>query len=86
MFIDSGCHSGMLSKSKCQVLRAASVLHVLFVDPSILLSVSSTISSNAIVAIQNFVDTYCQHAAFIAGRGVVEEEIKHLVSGSFLVI
>lgn len=71
----------MLSKSKGQVLRVAADLHVLFVDPSTLPTITSQISMNAIIAAQNFVDTCCQHAAFIAGRGLVDEEIQHLVSG-----
>lgn len=71
----------MLSKSKGQVLRVAAVLHVLFVDPSTLSTIPSLISVEAITAAQNFVDTCCQHAAFIAGRGLVNEEIQHLVSG-----
>ena len=32
------------------------------------------------IVAQNFVDTCCQHAAFIAGRENVEEEISHLTS------
>ena len=71
----------MLSKSKGQVLQDASILHVLFVDPSALSSIPSVISIEAINATQSFVDTCCQHAAFIAGRGLVDEEIDHLVSG-----
>jgi hypothetical protein len=71
---------GMLSKSKGQVLRVAAVLHMLFVDPSTLPTIPSLISIEAITAAQSFVDTCCQHAAFIAGCGLVDE-IQHLVSG-----
>ena len=77
-------HPGMLGKSKGQVLRVAAVLHVLFVEPSEIASVPSTISTNAITAAQNFVDTCCQHAAFIAGRGQIEDEINYLASGYYL--
>lgn len=69
----------MLSKSKGQVLRVAAVLHVLFMNPPT--SIPSTISTKAITAAQNFVDTCCQHAAFIAGRGLIDEEIDHLIAG-----
>ena len=46
--------------------------------------VLSTFSVNAIVAAQNFVDTCCQHAAYIAGRGTLEEEISHLTAAGTL--
>lgn len=65
----------MLSKSKGQVLRVAAVLHMLFVDSSTLLTIPSLISIEAITAAQNFSDTCCQHTAFIAGCGLVDEEI-----------
>ena len=70
----------MLSKSKGQVLRVAAILHVLFVDSPTL--IPSTISVKAITAAQNFIDTCCQHAAVIAGRGLIDEEIDHLTAGS----
>ena len=34
-----------------------------------------TVSSKAVLAARNFVDTRCQHAAFVAGRGLMEDEI-----------
>ena len=40
----------------------------------------STISTESIVAAQNFVDLCCQHAAYIAGRGKVEDEISKVTS------
>ena len=43
-------------------------------------NVPPTISNEAIIAAQNFVDTCCQHAAFIAGHDKVEEEISQLAS------
>ena len=71
---------------KGQVLRLAAALHVLFcdtVDTQGHIAVSQippTISKDAIITAQNFVDTCCQHAAFIAGRGRVEDEISQLTS------
>ena len=42
--------------------------------------VPSTISNESIVAAQTFVDLCCQHAAYIAGRGKVEDEISKVTS------
>ena len=72
--------------AKGQVLRIAAALHVLFCDSTdeqgniMVSNVPPTISNEAIIAAQNFVDTCCQHAAFIAGRDKVEEEISQLAS------
>lgn len=72
---------GMLSKAKGQVLRVAAVLHVLSCDSeddegNIFVSrVSDTISNEALLAAQDFVQTCCQHAAYVAGRGKIEDEI-----------
>ena len=70
----------MLSKSKGLILRVAGVLHVLFqVDsPG---DISNTISEQAIIAAQDFVDTCCQHAAFLAGRGHIQDAIHQLQLG-----
>ena len=75
----------MLSKSKGQVLRLSAAFHILFCDTDLDLSeegveikvgsVSTEIADSAIVATQNFVDTCCQHAAFIAGRNNIDDEI-----------
>ena len=76
----------MLSKAKGQVLRIAAALNVLFNDSCdedgqiSVSSVPSTISNQSIVAAKNFVDLCCQHAAYIAGRGKVEEEISKVTS------
>ena len=75
----------MLGKPKGQVLRLAAALHVVFCDTvdgrDIAVSqIPPTISKDAIIAAQNFVDTCCQHAALIAGRGRVEDEISQLSS------
>lgn len=81
----------MLSKAKGQVLRVAAALHMLFSDTIDddgivrVTTIPSTISKDAIIAAQNFVDTCCQHAAFIAGRSKIEEEISQLTSGNISV-
>ena len=72
--------TGMLSKAKGQILQVATVLHILF-DPEPLQDISLVVSDAAIVAAINFVDTCCQHCAYIAGRGDITEEIKQLSSG-----
>lgn len=77
-------HVGMLSKAKGQVLRVAAALHVLFCDTTDMDEmdgVPSVISKEAVITAQNYVDTCCQHAAFIAGRGKVDDEISQLISG-----
>lgn len=75
-------YAGMLSKSKGQVLRVAAVLHVLFKDcGQEEEEADSYITTNAILAAQNFVDICCQHAAFITGRDRIEVEIKQFTSG-----
>jgi pyruvate/2-oxoglutarate/acetoin dehydrogenase E1 component len=81
----------MLSKSKGQVLRLSAAFHILFCDTDIDLSeegmeievaeVSTQAADSAIVAAQNFVDTCCQHAAFIAGRSNIDDEIIELSTG-----
>ena len=79
--------SGMLSKSKGQVLRVAACLHVIFCEidaiegESSVEAIPSTISKEAIIAAENFVGTCCQHAAFMAGRGKIEEEMSKLATG-----
>lgn len=70
----------MLSKSKGLILRVAGVLHVLFQldSPG---DISDTIPEEAIVAAQDFVDICCQHTAFLAGRGDVQDAIHQLRLG-----
>ena len=70
----------MLSKSKGQILRVAAVLHVLFhVDTP--LEVPMVIGANAISAAINVVDVCIQHAAFLAGRGDIDEQIEEMEKG-----
>ena len=74
----------MLSKSKGQVLRVAAAMHILFSPDDIdeeLSPLPNTITTCALIAAINYVDTCCQHGAFIAGRGKVDDEIKSLTSG-----
>ena len=77
-------YTGMLSKSKGLILRVAGVLHVLFQldTPD---DIPDTISELAIVAAQDFVDVCCQHAAFVAGRGDIQEAIQQLQLGLIII-
>ena len=58
------------------------MLHVLFQlgSPG---AIPTEISERAIKAAQNFVDMCCQHTAFIAGRGDIQDAIQQIQRGSF---
>ena len=77
----------MLSKSKGQVLRVAAALHIFFqdeIDTNDKIKVSeveNTLSNEAILAAKNFVEICCQHASFMGGRGIIDDEIKSLSTG-----
>lgn len=64
----------MLSKSKGQILRVAATMHVLFhwEKPQ---NIPNEISEAALTASINFVDVCIQHAAYLAGRGDIQEAI-----------
>ena len=70
----------MLSKAKGQILRVAASLHVLF-NINTPLTIPQEISDAAIKATVDLVDVCIQHAAFLAGRGDVDETIRGLVEG-----
>ena len=76
----------MLSKSRGQVLRIATILHMLFAmnddespEPD---ELSTEVSEQAIKAAINFVKTACEHASLIAGGGSIQEEIDKFQSGA----
>ena len=77
-------YTRMLIKSKGLILTVAGVLHVLFQldTPD---DIPDTISELAIVAAQDFVDVCCQHAAFVAGRGDIQEAIQQLQLGLIII-
>ena len=69
--------SGMLSKSRGQILRVAAVLHVLFhIDTP--QAIPKDISENALQAALDFVEVCNQHAAFLAGKGLISDAIEAL--------
>ena len=75
------CDTGLLSKSKGQILRVSATLHVLFHINSPL-AISEELSDEAIRAAINLVDVCIQHAAFLAGRGDVGDKIEELAKGT----
>jgi hypothetical protein len=72
----------MLSKSKGQLLRVAAVMHVLFnmEDPS---SIPQEISEDAVKAADCFVDLCLQHAAYLGGKGNLQEAIDDINKGDY---
>ena len=66
--------TGMLGKEKGQIFRVAANMHVYFGD------IPSIISEECVCAAQDYVDTCCQHVAYISGRRSIDDEIKSLSS------
>ena len=70
----------MLSKSLGQVLRIATCPHILFMLEDLHIAQETIeISEAAIAAAINFIEVCCQHAAFIAGRGDITEDLSWLM-------
>ena len=63
------------------MLRVAAVLNALF-QLETPLCISDTISDEAIKAAINFVDCCIQHAAYLAGRGDVQEAMRSFQKGT----
>lgn len=70
---------GMLSKSRGQVLRVATVLHVLFNPEASPLP--DQISDAAVKAAVNLVKVANQQTAYMAGRKTLEEELEKCRTG-----
>ena len=70
----------MLSKSKGQILRVAAILHILF---QVNTEEDDTlyISTEALYAAIDFVQTSIQHTAYIANRHSISEEVELAESG-----
>jgi len=75
--------TGVLSKAKGQILRAAAVLHALFsIDP--LHPRSEELSPMSIVAAINLIEVCNEHTAFIGGRkGITAAMTRELVHIAF---
>lgn len=68
--------TGILSKSRGQVLRVAAVLHTLFsIEKE---NIPDEVSDAALQAAVDFVCVSCQQTAYVAGRGPIDEEIERL--------
>ena len=74
--------TGMLSKSKGQILRLAAVLHVLFQVKDKNADQSNKISDKALCAAIDFIQTSVQHTAYIAGRDVISKELEKVEEGT----
>ena len=70
----------MLSKSMGQTLCVSAAMHFLFSMESDS-EISDDISQMAIDAGINFVEVCCQHAAFITGRGNIDDQLQIIDSG-----
>jgi len=70
-------YSGMLSKSRGQVLRVAAVIHMMFSIDNANYEVEEVVTEKSVKAAINLVQTACQQTAFIAGRGELQEEVVH---------
>ena len=73
----------MLSKSRGQVLRIATILHMLFSIDSEQGPLNNEVSDMAVKAAVNFVQTACQQTAFIAGKGLIKEEVQGYKAGIY---
>jgi len=67
----------MLSKSRGQVLRVAAVMNMLFSIDNEKYEVKEEVSEESIKAAINLVQSACQQTAFVAGRGVLQEEVEN---------
>lgn len=72
-----------ISKAKGLVLRVAGVMHVLFHLGSAG-SIPNEITEEAMRAAKDYVEVCCKHAAFLAGRGDIDEAIQELLKGGLL--
>ena len=73
-------------KSRGHVLWVSAVLHVLFSSGTERYVVSEEVSEAAVTAAANFVMVSCQQTAFIAGQGLLSEEVERFKSGTFHII
>ena len=71
----------MLSKSRGQVLRLATVLHMLFSIDNPKEDLSDQISENSVKAAINLVKLTCQQTAYIAGKRETKEELERFKTG-----
>lgn len=80
--------TGMASKAKGQVLRLSALMHLLFNGGPVVNGedIELIIGEDAVKAAIDFVNVCIQQAAYIAGRGDIEEEISRISSWGGLII
>ena len=78
----------MASKAKGQVLRLSALMHLLFEGGPVAdgKDIELIIGEDAVKAAIDFVNICIQQAAYIAGRGDIEEEIGRISSWGRLII
>ena len=76
---------GILSKSRGQVLRLTVVMHMLFNIDSFEQPLPTQVGEAAIKAAVNLIQLACQQTAYIAGKGVLQEEMDKCTEASDLV-
>ena len=74
--------SGLLSKSRGQLLRIATVLHMLFSIDNSEQPLADEVSEAAVKAAVNFIRTANQQTAYIAGRETLQEEFDKFKTGT----
>lgn len=77
-------NTGMLSKSRGHVLRVDAVNHMLFCLGSEGNDLPEEVSESAVHAAVHFVSIACQQTAYIAGRGLLSEEVERYKSGELM--
>ena len=74
--------SGLLSKSRGQLLRLATVLHMLFSIDNTEQPLAEEMSDEAVKAAVNFIRIASQQTAYIAGRESLQEEFDKFKTGT----
>lgn len=77
--------AGMLSKSRGHVLRLAAVFHMLFCIELPDEDLDDEIPEVALKAAVNFVQVACQQTAYMAGKGLLTEEVDKFKTSEWLV-
>ena len=75
--------TGILSKSRGQVLRLTAVMHMLFNIDNVDQPLEEEVGELAVKAAVNFIQLACQQTAFIAGKGTLQEEMDKFKAGNY---
>ena len=66
------------------MLRIATIFHMLFSIEGDHQPLNLEVSDDAIKAAINFVKVACQQTAFVAGKGLIQEEVHGIKSGMYI--